>query len=166
MKAEWVPDRYVNLFIMKRIWPAVRCVHNVLVHAMEAQGGVTWARSGVVWPASRLGRFSSDSHRIGDWIGTRAWLRHFELKQNLLPLPGIEPWFLRCPARSLVTTSTEVSQLIKKNSTLNFMIIFSTELTRAHSETEIIIYLFITYYMIRHKRARNQLKCTPGRIDF
>ena len=143
MKAEWVPERHVNLDIMKRIWPAVPCVHNVLVHAMEAQGGETWALSGVVWPASRLGRCSHDNHRIGDWVGTRAWLRHFEQKKIFLPLPGIEPWFLRCPARSLVTTSTDVSRLIKKNSTLNFMIILSTEVPRTHSETETIIYLLL-----------------------
>ena len=91
MKAEWVPEPYANFFIMKRIWLVVPCVHNVLVHAMEAQGGETWALSGFVWPASRLGRFNPDNHRIGDWVGTRVWLRHFEQRKNLLPLPGIEP---------------------------------------------------------------------------
>jgi hypothetical protein len=27
---------------------------------------------------------------------------------DVLPLPGIEPWFLRCPARGLVTILTGV----------------------------------------------------------
>jgi len=49
----------------------------------------------------------------------------------------------RCPARNLVTTPTDVARLIKKNSTFNFMIIFSTEMTRAHSETESITYFLL-----------------------
>ena len=130
---------------MQRIWPAVPCVYNVLVHAMEAQGGVTWALSGVVCPAARLGRFSPDNHRIGDVVGIRAWLRHFKQKKNLLPLPGIEPWFLRFPSRNLVTTPTDVSRLIK-NSTLNVIIIFfngSDTDTQWNWNYYLFIYLFI-----------------------
>jgi hypothetical protein len=109
---------------MKRIWPAIPCVHNILVHAMEARGWVTGALSGGALPVSRLGRFSPDNHQIGDCVGTRACLKYFEHKKNLLHVPRIELWFLRCPACSLVTTPTDVSRLIKKNSTLNFIIIF------------------------------------------
>lgn len=169
MKAEWVPEPYANFFIMKRIWPAVPCVHNVLVQVMEAQGEETWALSGVVWATSRLGRFSPDNHRIGNWVGTRVWLRHFEQKKNLLPLPGIEPWFLSYPARSLVTISTDVLRLIKKNLNIKFHDNFfngrDTDTQWNWKKKKLIIYLLLYFDSPQTRQKPVEMYSRPYRFS-
>jgi hypothetical protein len=74
---------------------------------MKAYGGVyvwihvfTSTLVGGEWSASRPGRFTSDTHWIGRWVGPRVGLDDME-KYKFLTLPGLELRPLGRPARSL-----------------------------------------------------------------
>jgi len=91
------------------------------VHAMQiyGSGGTAPPTTTLGWgerSASRCGWFTprgdSPSYSlIRKMVGPHNWSWWCAEKQNLLPLPGIEPQFLICPANSPVTLLTTLSRL-------------------------------------------------------
>jgi hypothetical protein len=60
------------------------------------------------WLASRLSSVIPEKAARGIWVGPAAYL---DASKRSLALPGIEPRLLDRPARSLVTTATELPRL-------------------------------------------------------
>ena len=91
------------------------------VHAMQTygSGGTAPPTSALGWgeqSASRFGWFTAwgDSPYyplIRRPVGPHCWSWWCAEKENLLPLPGIKPQFLICPANSPVTLLTTLSYL-------------------------------------------------------
>jgi hypothetical protein len=52
------------------------------------------------------------THLIRDWVGPKAGLGVLEKRKKFPPRPGMEPRYLGRSASSLVTVSTELSQLL------------------------------------------------------
>lgn len=75
------------------------------------------------WFASCRGRFIPGNNYIGDWVQPRQAER-LGAEENLLPLRKIDQWFLRFPARILITTLTTMSLLCVTTCTYEILCIF------------------------------------------
>jgi hypothetical protein len=100
----------------------VACV--IKYRYMGTYGGVkiylhvflTSALDGGEWSASRPGRFTPGGKSLRYPLerrldGPQSWSERYGDERNLLTLPGIKPWSLAHPARSLVTTLADISRL-------------------------------------------------------
>jgi hypothetical protein len=91
-----------------KVYWGSRCIAPLILNL-----GARWGE----WSASRPGCFipgktTPDTHCTGGWVGPRAGLDDVTKRKILNPYRESNPG---CPARSLVTVSTELSRLCFKN---------------------------------------------------
>ena len=92
--------------------------HNVIWRSTHTASLIISPLGGDEWCALRPGRFTPrGKYHSADWIrgcGGGSRCGHLGEEKNLFPLPRIEPRFLGCPGRSLVTMLIELPPFLPK----------------------------------------------------
>ena len=99
--------------------------------------------------------------------GLQIWSGRIDEEKNLVSLPWIEPRFLGCQARGLVTVPTTLSIYCLYRCTVHSVVYLVTHTnkcthaptharTHTHTHTHIYIYIYILVFSLRGRVGRNQ----------